>query len=378
MEKKHLIKKTIVFLLLFSFLGPIFNFHTSEASEGYLNIYPRLSQLEKDEVSEAMYWLYKKGDFHYQDNYEEDSVVFIAMEQSNANFHNKNFEYYFDHNATNHWQAGMGDPLGAFEAYDKGESNGVDWYMKNFWNLKPTHASYTGKSDESYYHKGYYYKYYHRSSLKDEPRVKRMFHLGNNYYGVEYEVSEDVDWADFVGNYYAILKKKNVEGKQMWSAIYNQDIEKSLTLDKAIAKAFPYENIAQATKSKVIVNGEEIKFEAYRIEDNNYFKLRDIALILNGTSSNFEVGWDRSQNSINLISGNKYTPAGGELKTPKNMELKEAALSSSKIMLNNKEVKLKAYTIEGNNYFKLRDLGDALGFFVDWDQRESSIIINAR
>lgn len=381
MERKQFIRKTIIFLLLFALLGPIFSFDISEASSGYLDVYPRLSQSERDEVSEAMFWLYDlQTEFHYANKYKESSVVFKAMEQSHGNFHNKNFEYSWDHNVTSYWQPGMGDPLGAFESYDKGEANGVDWYLKNFWNIKPSHTSYTGGGESvgAYYHKGYYYKYYHNFPTFSKPTVRKLYDLGKDYYGVEYQVSHDVDWDDFTGPYYAILKKKNIEGKIMWSAIYNQDIEKSLTLDQVIGKVFSKDNIAKPTKSKVLVNGEDIKFEAYNIQSNNYFKLRDIALILNGTSSSFEVGWDGNKNAINLALGKKYTPAGGELEIPKKLELKDSVSSSSKVFLNNKEVKLKAYTIEGNNYFKLRDLGQALGFIVDWDQKTSTVIIKTK
>lgn len=37
-------------------------------------------------------------------------------------------------------------------------------------------------------------------------------------------------------------------------------------------------------------------------------------------------------------------------------------------------MELTAYTIEGNNYFKLRDLGSALGFNVSWSKDKGVII----
>ena len=45
--------------------------------------------------------------------------------------------------------------------------------------------------------------------------------------------------------------------------------------------------------SKVLVDGEEYKFEAYNIEGNNYFKLRDLAEIFM-----FDVDWDAAANSV--------------------------------------------------------------------------------
>ncbi|MGO4119405.1 hypothetical protein ACEQ6C_40435, partial [Rhizobium ruizarguesonis] len=47
---------------------------------------------------------------------------------------------------------------------------------------------------------------------------------------------------------------------------------------------------AAPTDSKVLVNGKTISFEAYNINGNNYFKLRDFAAAVNGTEKQFEVG----------------------------------------------------------------------------------------
>ena len=60
---------------------------------------------------------------------------------------------------------------------------------------------------------------------------------------------------------------------------------------------------ASPTASKVTVNGEAKAFEAYNINSNNYFKLRDIAYVLNGTDASFSVGWDGAANSIALVKG---------------------------------------------------------------------------
>jgi hypothetical protein len=50
--------------------------------------------------------------------------------------------------------------------------------------------------------------------------------------------------------------------------------------------------------------------------------------------------------------------------------------TASKIYLDGKEVSFTAYTIEGNNYFKLRDVGQTFDFGVDWDGATSTIVID--
>ena len=133
--------------------------------------------------------------------------------------------------------------------------------------------------------------------------------------------------------------------------------------------------VANPTASTVLVNGKSIAFDAYNINDNNYFKLRDLAYILNGTEKQFEVGWDGTANAIFLTSGKPYTTVGGEM-TGKGGSAKIPTPTDSKILLNNTEVSFTAYNIEGNNYFKLRDIGAAFDFGVDWDGERNTIVID--
>ncbi len=131
---------------------------------------------------------------------------------------------------------------------------------------------------------------------------------------------------------------------------------------------------ANYTGSKILINGAETVFEAYNIENNNYFKLRDIAKVLSGTGKQFEVSWSDETRSIDLISGKAYTPVGGEL-VPGDGEAKPSVICTSRIYKDGTEVILKAYNIGGNNYFKLRDLGQAFDFDVSWNGAENCITV---
>lgn len=130
---------------------------------------------------------------------------------------------------------------------------------------------------------------------------------------------------------------------------------------------------ATVSVSKVTVDGKQVAFEAYSINNNTYFKLRDIAMAVNGTEKGFEVGWDGEHNAISLTSGEAYTAQGGELAVSTKATAKKATLSTSKIYLDDEEVQFTAYTIGGNNYFKLRDLADALGITITFDQKTNTI-----
>ena len=133
--------------------------------------------------------------------------------------------------------------------------------------------------------------------------------------------------------------------------------------------------IARPTASTVLVNGKNVAFDAYNISDNNYFKLRDLAYILNGTAKQFGVGWDGINNAISLTSGQSYAAVGGEMQG-KGSGDKRVVPTNSKIYLDGKEVQFTAYNIEDNNYFKLRDVGAAFNFGVDWDGANNTIVID--
>lgn len=137
------------------------------------------------------------------------------------------------------------------------------------------------------------------------------------------------------------------------------------------------ETIATPTASKVVVDGKDISFEAYNIDGFNYFKLRDIAMAVSGSTKQFDVTWDAEKNAINLISDKAYTSVGGEFAVSSNKQPVNAILSQSKIYLDGNEVSLQAYTIGGNNYFKLRDLGELFDISITWDSSLNKIVIDS-
>ena len=76
-----------------------------------------------------------------------------------------------------------------------------------------------------------------------------------------------------------------------------------------------------------------------------------------------------------MVSGQKYISTGDEL-TNTSLATKKAQETSVKIDLNKKSVSLDAYEIDGNIFVKLRDIGNLLGFSVEWNSLNSVIEIN--
>jgi hypothetical protein len=133
--------------------------------------------------------------------------------------------------------------------------------------------------------------------------------------------------------------------------------------------------MATPTASKVMVDGKNVSFDAYNIAGNNYFKLRDLAYVVNGSTKQFAVGWDGANNAIALQSSSPYSPVGGEMATKGTLAI-PATPSTAKILLDGKTVKMTAYNIRGNNYFKLRDVGITFDFDVSWDSGLQTIVID--
>lgn len=133
---------------------------------------------------------------------------------------------------------------------------------------------------------------------------------------------------------------------------------------------------AVPTSSTVLVNGEEVAFDAYLINNNNYFKLRDLGAVVSGTEKQFEISWDGETNSIVLESGQAYTAVGGELELSDSRTEQQVKGTSSTIYVDGEETAFTAYNINGNNYFKLRDIAQTFNIGVSWDGERNTIIID--
>lgn len=130
---------------------------------------------------------------------------------------------------------------------------------------------------------------------------------------------------------------------------------------------------ATPSKSAVRVNGNYASIAAYNIDGNNYFKLRDIASLLKGTNAEFDIGWDGAEKIVTINKGT-YS---GEPQISSSASPSSAVKSASKIIIEGKPADFTVYSIDGNNYFKLRDIADYLGIQITWDANTSEINITA-
>ena len=129
------------------------------------------------------------------------------------------------------------------------------------------------------------------------------------------------------------------------------------------------------TSSKVLIDGKEVSFEAYNIDGNNFFKLRDVALALSGSGKQFNVTWNEERKSVEMVSGSSYAPVGGEFAQGDGTAKTATDDNPPQLLKDSVSLFTKSYNIGGNNYFKLRDLGREFDFDVSWDGANNCILI---
>lgn len=131
--------------------------------------------------------------------------------------------------------------------------------------------------------------------------------------------------------------------------------------------------VASGSDQKALrIDGEPMKVSTYFIDGHNYFRLRDLATLLNQSNTPFNVDYDEATRTVVVQSHSSYT----DTKTLVKLSTKDIAVPIDMAMtVDGIQVSPKAYTINGYNYFKLRDLGKLLDFVVDWDAEASSMVI---
>ncbi|MCM1149982.1 MAG: copper amine oxidase N-terminal domain-containing protein [Butyricicoccus sp.] len=133
----------------------------------------------------------------------------------------------------------------------------------------------------------------------------------------------------------------------------------------------------QLSSQPLTVDGEAVTAQAYNIGGSNFFKLRDVAMMLNGTGARFSVGYDADTRTATATSGEAYTAIGGELTAGEDMSA-SCVVSDQSIIVNGEALKANVYNIAGSNYFMLRDLGSALGFDVGYDAATRTVLVTTK
>ena len=129
--------------------------------------------------------------------------------------------------------------------------------------------------------------------------------------------------------------------------------------------------LAYAARAKVTANGKPVEFQTYTIDDYAYFKLRDIASAINGTSKQFMTFWDESTQSIQLVRRAPYTSTGSSAVGKYGDTI--ATTSTAKLYCDGARKNVSAYTINDYTYYKLRDIAQLIDMGVTWNESTMTI-----
>ncbi len=150
-----------------------------------------------------------------------------------------------------------------------------------------------------------------------------------------------------------------------------------------------YELTLSSTKTavrrtrQVLVNGLSYQLDTYTTADSmgnmaHYVRLRDVAALLDGTALQFHVDWDNQ--TIFITSHSPYSTNTGREPAPLLAPSIHYRVNNSSVRIDGVEKQWKGIIATDqwggtHTYYKLRDLGEALGFTVSWDSVVKMVVL---
>lgn len=119
----------------------------------------------------------------------------------------------------------------------------------------------------------------------------------------------------------------------------------------------------------VYVGSTRVYPTGYNINDNNYFKLRDV-----GKLAGFGVDWNEDTRTVEISTTRTAPELTGIADTA--VTGATAKPTDQRITVDGKEVSMTAYKIKGNNYVKLRDIGKTINFGVSFNMATKAVSID--
>lgn len=119
----------------------------------------------------------------------------------------------------------------------------------------------------------------------------------------------------------------------------------------------------------VYVGSTRVYPTGYNINDNNYFKLRDV-----GKLAGFGVDWNEDTRTVEISTTRTAPELTGIADTA--VTGATAKPTDQRITVDGQEVSMTAYKIKGNNYVKLRDIGKTINFGVSFNMATKAVSID--
>jgi hypothetical protein len=132
---------------------------------------------------------------------------------------------------------------------------------------------------------------------------------------------------------------------------------------------------AKYSQSNLYFDGDFIWCSAFNISGNTYCKLINLSESLSGTTSQFSVVWDKDKN-VKITTGKKYVPLKNQNSSYYFADkYYDAKPITKKIYVNGKLSDMKGYTIDGSDYFRLKDLSKVISFDLELTSDKKKILL---
>ena len=162
--------------------------------------------------------------------------------------------------------------------------------------------------------------------------------------------------------------------------IFRTDYEKMIP--------WPKETQAWPVIFPIVVNGKQMPIDikqVYFVEGDTtyyqrraFYKLRDLEQALIGTEKQIEVKWDGKQKAINIVTGAAANPKKSTVSMDDTYQAYEALRSDVPVYVNGKKTDMTVYSINGSNYVRLRDFGEALNLYVGMDLLDVTFVMDTK
>lgn len=127
--------------------------------------------------------------------------------------------------------------------------------------------------------------------------------------------------------------------------------------------------------AKMDLNGKEIDLKAYTIHGTNYVRIRDMAYYLRNTKSRFDFAYNEELKRMEAFRDKphrekrlaKLPVPSSTLKVPK---------VKTEIFVDGKPYRLDSYEINGDSFYKIRDLSILFHFDLRWNNKKKMIEID--
>lgn len=140
-----------------------------------------------------------------------------------------------------------------------------------------------------------------------------------------------------------------------------------ILLSLTMFNTYAENKIAMNELSSLKVNERQISIPSYKIDGDLYFKLRDVANILNFTDKKINIIWDKQKRSIKINKNISNTSTVGELSNTNSKKPIIVNPSTVDVYYEENKIDLTSYIINNHSYFRIEDLALLLDISLMFD-----------